>query len=190
MQHLLINMGKALLCITSLAILYTLPADGKSKRRKHSKKHHHAHGRGYMNIVLIDNKLMVELTVPMSDLVGFEGQAQSAEQKQAVATTTAQLQDYNKVIELPSAAGCELSTAASVQNTAAKRGKHSKRSKHADFRAVYTFTCATPQKLDRITATAFALSKQLEKIKARWITADQQLRKTLIPKAAAFIRER
>ena len=51
----------------------------------------HAHGEGRLNLAAEKNEVEIEVTLPGADVVGFEHEAESPEDKKAVATALAKL---------------------------------------------------------------------------------------------------
>ncbi|WP_159084015.1 ZrgA family zinc uptake protein [Saccharobesus litoralis] len=60
----------------------------------------HVHGEAELMLVLEHNKLAIEITTPAANLVGFEYQASTKQEKQAVAKAQAYLRQANKVFTL------------------------------------------------------------------------------------------
>lgn len=67
----------------------------------------HQHGHGNVNIAMEDSVLWVEMIAPGADIVGFEHEATTDEDKEALASAKATLSDPLTVLSLPDAAGCE-----------------------------------------------------------------------------------
>src|ERR1051325_6055596 len=71
----------------------------------------HVHGHGNLNIAVEDKRVSMELEVPGMDIVGFEHDATTDDQKSAMEKAKAQLAQPLAVFKLPSAAGCTVAEA-------------------------------------------------------------------------------
>jgi len=139
----------------------------------------HEHGVGQFNIVLDGNELMLELLAPAGDMVGFEHMPVTVKERMAVRRVAAELAKAERQFTLPAAAGCKL-TAAEVDGEqmeaighkhdhdhdhAHGSGGHAAH-EHAEYHAVYRYTCRQPQALDAIEVKLFAHYKPLGRL--RW----------------------
>lgn len=71
----------------------------------------HDHGHGTLNIAIEGNSVEMELEVPGADIVGFEHEATTPEQKAQIETAETKLKDALKQFVLPSAASCKVTKA-------------------------------------------------------------------------------
>ena len=71
----------------------------------------HVHGHGKLNIAVENKRVSMELEVPGMDIVGFEHDASTDDQKAAVEKAKAQLAQPLAVFKLPAAAGCTVADA-------------------------------------------------------------------------------
>ncbi len=139
----------------------------------------HEHGAGQFNIVLDGNELMLELLAPAGDIVGFEHMPVTVKERMAVRRVAAELARAERQFALPAAAGCKL-TAAQVDGEQMEAIGHNHdhdhdhghgsgghdAHEHAEYHAVYRYTCRQPQALDRIEVKLFAHYRTLGKL--RW----------------------
>lgn len=77
----------------------------------------HEHGTGHVNIALEDQTLVIELSAPGSDIVGFEHEATSKKEVAAVEAAKSTLASASEVFILPAAAGCRLTHSTTKLNT-------------------------------------------------------------------------
>ncbi|MDJ0630671.1 MAG: DUF2796 domain-containing protein [Rhodobacter sp.] len=91
----------------STALALALPAYGEETRELDA----HEHGHGALNIAIEGNRIAIELEVPGFDIVGFEYEAESDEDKAAVEAALATLGDPLNLFAVPAAAGCEVTEA-------------------------------------------------------------------------------
>ena len=68
----------------------------------------HVHGEAVMNIAIEGKKLAVELDSPLFNFTGFEHEAETKDDKQALQQAIAGLQNADKLLLLPMAANCIL----------------------------------------------------------------------------------
>lgn len=144
----------------------------------------HVHGRGTLNIAVENNRISIELEAPGMDIVGFEHEASSAEQKASVSKAKEALGDPLSLFKLPAAASCKLVDAKTeVETEGANDHDHDhgdKDDKHADhddghdhhdhaghtaFHVTYAIDCAVPANLTSIAFDyfkAFAGAKALD----------------------------
>ncbi|AZE86091.1 putative zinc-binding protein [Pseudomonas orientalis] len=133
----------------------------------------HEHGVGRLNAVLDGQSLELELDSPAMNLVGFEHVATSAADKAKVAAARKQLENPLALFNLPTAAGCVVSSQElnsplfgdkpeadhdddddGDDNDHATDGKgaaaHEHHHDHSEIHAHYQFTCAKPEALSNL----------------------------------------
>ena len=129
----------------------------------------HEHGVGQLNIAIEGTNVAMEFEAPGADIVGFEYEATSVDDRARIDQAVARLASPLDLFALPVAAQC----VAMEANVALKGDDHEKHEDHEDeqhqddhaeaevshteFRADYVLTCATP---DAITAIEFAYFDQ------------------------------
>ncbi len=72
----------------------------------------HVHGAGTLNLVQEGNQVHIELEIPGMDIVGFEHQATTASQKQAVQQAVAALEQGSSLFHINESAKCTFDKAA------------------------------------------------------------------------------
>ena len=127
----------------------------------------HEHGVGRLNIAIEGKRVSMELEVPGSDIVGFEHEASTAEQKAAVKKAKATLESALNVFKLSAEAKCKLAKAdVKVQAEdeheheaadAKHEGEEEEGHHHSEFHAEYAIDCAAPEKLTGIDFKYFEL---------------------------------
>lgn len=95
----------------------------------------HVHGQGNLNLVIEDNKLVLSLTLPAEDVIGFERTPKSKEEKLIVDRAIARLKDVHSMFEFQKEARCKLLdqafvSAESILNSENKAAKHKSQHKH------------------------------------------------------------
>ena len=154
----------------------------------------HAHGHGTLNIA-VDGKLVeMALEVPGADIVGFEHDAESAEDKAAIERAKATLRDGDALFVFSPDAGCELEKAdvrlvgaeddhdhKDSHNHGHKHDhgdddKHGKKDAeadaetHSEFHAHYRFGCADPDQIAEIAFPFFDSFPSSQELQVQMIT--------------------
>lgn len=91
----------------------------------------HEHGVGELNIAIEDGTVAMELHAPGADIVGFEYQAESAEDRAAIDAAVAALAKPLNLFVLPAEAECSMTQASAALETEADHDEH-EHDDHAD----------------------------------------------------------
>lgn len=167
----------------------------------------HEHGVAELTVVLEGPELLVELSSPLDNLVGFEHAPANDAQRAALADAGRRLRDAGVMFALPAAAGCRLddtdiespwplgiaATASPPAPAPASASAHAGHTHappvggdHGDVVATWRFTCAQPQALERLEVGAFTQFPRLRKLRVEHATARGQGAAVLTPRARAF----
>lgn len=136
----------------------------------------HEHGHGRLNIAIEGKRVSMELEVPGADIVGFEHEASTAEQKATVKKAKATLADALSLFQLPAAASCTLADAKVVihaeeqeheeaDHEEAAGHKDEEEHHHSEFHVTYAIDCSAPEQLTEIDFKyfdAFAGAQELD----------------------------
>jgi hypothetical protein len=171
------------------ALAASLPAFAEEDHRELGP---HEHGVGRLNIAIEDKRVSMELEVPGADIVGFEHEASTKEQKAAVNEAKTTLEAALGVFKLPAGAKCKV-TQAKVSVEAEDAGKHEQEldpdaadeaghdskaageeHRHSQFHATYALDCAAPEKLTGIDFKYFELFPGARKLDINLVTANGQ----------------
>ncbi|WP_310619072.1 DUF2796 domain-containing protein [Flexibacterium corallicola] len=143
----------------------------------------HEHGHGKLNISIDGNSLLLELEAPGYDLVGFEHEAETAEEKTAMTDALDKLNSFNALFVLPEAAQCSV---VSVQTNlvdeeeeldhghSSNGAEHEEH--HAEFSALYELTCANIGELTQIEFPYFTEFKNAEELEVQLVTPSTALK--------------
>jgi len=133
----------------------------------------HVHGHGRLNIAIEGKKMDMELEVPGADIVGFEHEPSTAEQRAVLDAAKAKLANASVLFAPEPKAGCTLEQAKVTieaghehehehehehHDHEAKSGdsSHEKEAAgHSEFHAEYAFVCASPSRLTSVTFDYF-----------------------------------
>jgi hypothetical protein len=139
----------------------------------------HEHGVGRLNIAVEGKRVSMELEVPGADIVGFEHEASTEQQKAAVSKAIATLKGALKVFELPAEAKCKLAEAKveigaedhdhAGHENAEHEGKEEE-GHHSEFHATYAIDCTAPEKLNGIAFRYFELFAGARKLDINLVT--------------------
>jgi hypothetical protein len=168
-------------------LLLLWPLSGQPLVAEAQRQHRaHVHGAGTLNLVQEGKRVHIELEIPGMDIVGFEHQARTASQKQAVQDAVAVLEQGDALFRLNAEATCALETAgvevAMMDDEHKGHGAHHKDDKHAaesgeshaEFHAEYVFTCASPDRLQQLHVALFDKFQGAQNLQVQVVTARQQ----------------
>lgn len=139
--------------ILAAAIIASVPAMAAEDHRELGA---HAHGHGKLNIVIEGKRVSMELEVPGADIVGFEHEASTSEQKATVEKAKATLADALSIFKFPAEAKCKLAEAnVAIAEEEHEPGKAEAKeaeaeAHHSEFRVTYAIDCGAPDKLTGI----------------------------------------
>lgn len=149
--------------ISLIAAGFAAALPAYAEERREAGAHEHGHGR--LDIAIEGKRVSMALAVPGADIVGFEHEASTDEQKTTIEKAKATLSDALSVFAFPAAAGCKLAEA-KVEAGAEEEHEHEHKADtagkaeeqhHSEFHAEYAVDCAAPEKLTGITFKYFDL---------------------------------
>ncbi len=120
----------------------------------------HQHGHGTLNIAIENGEVSMDLDVPGADIVGFEHEPSTPEQKAAFEAGKAKLAEALTLFKMPAAAGCTVKEAkVSIEGEHGEdtpKGETSpaheaeEEHHHSDFNVDYKLQCQSVAKLTAI----------------------------------------
>ncbi|MCP4010491.1 MAG: DUF2796 domain-containing protein [Proteobacteria bacterium] len=133
----------------------------------------HVHGEGRVNIAIDGNNIFMALESPGADIVGFEHEARTSDEKAAVNQALAKLGDPMLLMRFTADASCEVRRASSEiegehdehegeehsehdEHEDEEHAEHEGEEEHGAFVAEYEFECAHIGALDFIEFTYFS----------------------------------
>ena len=159
----------------------------------------HVHGEAELNIVFEGQKLLVELESPSFNLVGFEHEPKTLEQKNLVKKTIELLENFKSVANLSEEASCNIiDTKVSTSMKGVEEGlgehhedehhedehhedehhedehQHSAKEIHSEFSATYSLICNKPENLKSIQLELFSTFELMEEIAVQMIIQGKQ----------------
>ncbi len=144
----------------------------------------HEHGVGELNIALDGTTISMEFHAPGADIVGFEYEAESAEDRAAIDAAVTILAKPQELFVLPAAAECTVVQASAELESEEEHDEHHDEhddhadgdkhdddhdehaeddhdheehaeASHTEFHAEYVLNCATPSAIDEISFAYF-----------------------------------
>lgn len=169
-----------ILVITTLSVPSAL-ADGYKQQKAH------IHGVAHLNLALESNVLLIEFTSPAADIVGFEHEPKTEEEKSAMQKALGKLRLGERMFKSSPGAGVSLEKAIiktglthECDHEGHDHGADS-HEQHSDVSIEYRFEIKTPDKLKSIDVMLFKYFKSLEKIKVQVLTPTRQTAAKLTP---------
>jgi hypothetical protein len=164
------------------------PGHEAGTHRHEAGTHHqhgaHVHGVAMLNVALDSDELLIELTSPAMNLVGFEHAPRDAAQRDAVAEARRALAEPDRLIRINPEADCTLAeshamlelgehAAAAHDPTQSATPSHATEV-HADGHGEYHWRCAHPGRLAHIELPLFDVFPGTERIAVQLITPTDQ----------------
>lgn len=186
---------------TSLAFI----SAGASAGEKHDHDHDHdgehrqhgthVHGIAALNLVLEGNEVYIELDSPAANIVGFEHEPSSDDDRAALDKAVATLKGGDQLFEFNKDAGCRMEMAQVTSELLDdEHGEHETKEghdhdehaheaahdhegegeTHSDIDAAYHFACDAPGKLARLTVELFEAFPGMEELKVQYVIESKQ----------------
>lgn len=136
----------------------------------------HEHGSGTFNIAIEGNKVEIEIEVPGMDIVGFEHEASTDEQKTAIEKAGKLLLDGFSIFTLPAGAGCKITTRKVGVPGHEENNEHKKEEgeTHSEFHAKFGLECAAIEQLNTIAFPYFGNFSRAKELDVSVITEKAQ----------------
>jgi Protein of unknown function (DUF2796) len=181
--------------LAAAMLVASLPAIAAEEHRELGP---HEHGHGKLNIAVEGKRVSMELEVPGADIVGFEHEASTPEQKAAVEKAKVTLSDALGVFKLSAAAGCKLAEAtvaiqpedehehtesgalqedadaAAEPDATGAQEEAGEEHHHSEFHVTYAIDCASPDKLTAIDFKYFDLFAGARAVSVNLVTEKGQ----------------
>lgn len=138
----------------------------KDEAKPHSRHHDaHAHGVAQLNIAIDNNTLMIELTSPAANIIGFEHKIESDAEEKAYDLAIQQLTQPASLFIANSEALCAI-TDIDINSSFDSNKPHKQ---HNDFSAEYTFICHNMNGLDQIHTKLLQVFPNTEEVNVQII---------------------
>ena len=156
-----------------------LLAEGEHEHHHHAPAEAHVHGEAELNIVIDGEQVLVEFISPLENLLGFEHEPETAEQKQAVLDLQQHLADYRALFFITDAQ-CEQIEQHNEDPFAAGR------TTHAEWHGEYHLSCNEFDNATSLKPQLFSTYPGLEKLIIQLISAQGQSQ-FIVSKDSGFI---
>jgi hypothetical protein len=148
----------------------------------------HEHGHSALNIAIEGGQVAMELQAPGADIVGFEYEAKTAEDRAKLDAAIAALSKPLSLFVLPAAAGCTVAaSSAGLIDEHHKEGEdhahddhdhdhdhddHAKEdgAEHTEFHAEYLLNCSDPSAINRIEFAFFKTFPNAQEVDVQMIS--------------------
>ncbi len=183
----------------SIAFMSTVMTANAFAEDAHREADAHEHGHGQVNIAIEGNQIDIELEAPGSDIVGFEHEAETDNQKKKLTSAKAKLAEVLVLIKIDGDAGCRVTKADVAFETDGHseeaHGKHDDHTKghdddhdnehdaksdpdsetgHAEFHGLYQVTCKDALKITGLTFDYFKAFASAQELDVNVVTAKKQ----------------
>ena len=139
----------------------------------------HVHGVAHLAVAVDAQIIVMDLEMPLVNLVGFEHQPANDLEKKAFSNASQTLTQVDKLFKLSAAAGCTL-TSKTIEMPTFEQDAHQ------DVDARYQYHCTSIAELRSLKVILFDTFKHIETLKTIYIDDERQLAKTLTPDQPVF----
>lgn len=178
------TMGEKNTCITRTAIvaLSIALAGAHASDEDHRDLGAHEHGHGTLNLVAVGSELAIELVLPAVNVVGFEHEPRTDEQRAAMATTRARLQRAEELFVPNVAAKCRVDSV-DVDFTGTVRDERDEHEEghdedgeesHSELHAEYRFVCDDASNLSEVEVRLLEQLLDVDELDVQLVTESQQ----------------
>jgi hypothetical protein len=186
---------KARLVSLVVTLIATGAAGAQSEDAGQRKQGAHVHGIAHMSIAAEGSRILVELTSPAANLIGFERAPRTDDERATLALAKENLMAGDAMIRFNTEAACRLETA--EIDTAFAEADHgdshghtqdpthlhgADEDAHADFAVTYSFECDRPSELGSAALGLFAGFPALERVLVQYVTDEGQGGAELTPR--------
>ncbi len=149
---------------------------------EHRQHGAHEHGGGQLNVAVEKNQLMINLSLPAMNVVGFEHAAGNKTERELISRAVQTLKDGITLFSPDSTAQCK-QISSNVESALLEdegtdehehQHEHEHDGEHADFDVDYEFNCANPAQLTTISLSLFKRFKGTQHLRAQVITPTRQ----------------
>lgn len=169
--------------LTAVALL-SAAVSALAAESNHRQHDAHVHGTGSVNVALDGNRLMLELSIPAHDLVGFEHAPATEQEHQTVDNAVATLRD-GLALFVPSAAAKCRQTRSDVKSALLEADHHDEdhhdhessheshhddeEETHAEFALFYQFECEQAKQLEKLSFAIFQSFSGVRNLQVQFI---------------------
>ena len=132
----------------------------------------HEHGVSELNIAIQSNTMVLEFMIPGADIVGFEYEAKSEQDKATVSAALTKFDDYNNIFIIPINSKCLLVSSKININQEDDHDDHDEHQEeaHNEFYAKYTFECGDIKSLDLLEFPYFETFSNYGELEVQFVS--------------------
>ena len=140
----------------------------------------HEHGHSTLDVAFEGNEVSIDLEAPGADIVGFEHEPGSAEDREKVDAAIASLADPLSLFVMPDAAGCSVTDASTEVVYGHGEGEEHENHEgegemeggegHSEFQASYRLRCDDPGAIDGIDFAFFETFPNAEELDIQMVS--------------------
>ena len=149
----------------------------KSDKTKIKKVSAHSHGTGKVNLVIEGDQVLVEMSIPANDVVGFEHQPSKEKEIKKVKSANQSFQNHASILTWNEQGGCQLNDVKVTDSPLKKGGSHHEHG-HSEFRVKYSYSCKETNKLSQLKFGIFNQFGSLKNLKVQGVTSSGVISKT------------
>lgn len=138
----------------------------------------HEHGKVTINAALDGNQLVIELDSPAVNVVGFEHEPRTDQERSAVSDAAKLLGNGRGLFTLPKEARCQFQKtdikAPQWETADEGSGQHDEHGQHADYEARFIYQCWAPDHLSWLEPSLLAKLRNVTEARVNIATARGQ----------------
>lgn len=137
----------------------------------------HQHGGGHIDIAIEKNTLLLELSIPAMNILGFEHHPGNDSEKRVLKQSLQDLKNVSRLFRINAGAGCKLanvSTQSQLLQTTHHHHHHTPQDAHSDFTASYEFVCNNSSQLRSLEVTLFDVYPATQYLELQLLTGALQ----------------
>ena len=166
------NMGAASLVAVACALALPEPAQAQRTKREVGA---HVHGASKLDLAVEGQTILMELSAPANDIIGFETLPQTDKQRATVEQAMDTLRDPLRLFTPSPAAGCTVASAsAELVFGEGRDDPASEEAGHAEFRGRYSLVCKNVAALQGIDFPYFKAFPRTDEVEVQVIAPGGQ----------------
>ena len=166
-----------------------------SSDKDHRELESHVHGEGTVDVAVEADELVIEIRMPATNVVGFEHEPSTEEQRHTVQEALGVFKDARNVVLPTEAAGCQPESVhvelhglseheeddRTDEHAHEDEAEHEDGEEHSELVGTYQFHCKHPEDLRTLTVQALDHLHNVEEILVRLVTPTRQTATHLRP---------
>lgn len=147
---------RSFLLVGSICLSFiSLAANATTEEEYHGNLTAHEHGKGRLDIAVVDNSLAISLDSPAINLLGFEYIPTTSQDKNLATQVKQQLAQPLSLFAIPNKANCSVAEQQIISPVFTGDSQSETEHHHLDIEANYTFTCTNIAVLNQLDLNSF-----------------------------------